>query len=100
MKRTYAKLIIKVAFGNAVKPLCGADIIKITNQQSGVVYPALRRLEAEGLLSSFKENVDPKAVGRPSRTLFKQTEAGKMDLDEELESLGLSLKLSRQMQLF
>jgi DNA-binding PadR family transcriptional regulator len=61
----------------------GFDIMDATNLPSGTVYPALRRLEAMGLVESSWE-VDEKArrANRPRRRNYQLTRAGREQLAE------------------
>lgn len=55
----------------------GFDIIDHTQLPSGTVYPALGRLERDGLLKSAWENErDAHAEGRPARRYYKLTADG------------------------
>lgn len=63
----------------------GFDIMDATGLPGGTVYPALRRLEAGGLLSSRWE--DPGAPGemkRPPRRYYELSAAGQGRLAEAL----------------
>ena len=64
----------------------GFDIMDATGLTSGTVYPALDRLEEQGLLRSKWE--DPRVArreGRPPRRYFTLTGAGVAALGEALE---------------
>jgi PadR family transcriptional regulator, regulatory protein PadR len=55
----------------------GFDIIDQTQLPSGTVYPALGRLERDGLVTSAWENdEDAHAEGRPARRYYKLTAPG------------------------
>ena len=55
----------------------GFDIIDQTGLPSGTVYPALGRLEQDGLLKSAWENEQfAHAEGRPARRYYKLTAPG------------------------
>ena len=61
----------------------GFDIIDQTGLPSGTVYPALGRLEQDGLLKSAWENDrDAHAEGRPARRYYKLTAPGVTALSE------------------
>ena len=49
------------------------DVFKLPE---GTIYPALHRLEGEGWLRSWSEDVDSSAVGRPARRLYAVTPTG------------------------
>ena len=61
----------------------GFDIMDVTGLPSGTVYPALRRLEASGLLDSKWEDEDAaRNEQRPARKYYKLTGAGRQVLAE------------------
>jgi PadR family transcriptional regulator PadR len=56
----------------------GFDIMEVTGLPSGSVYPALRRLERDGLAESRWEAEDTATAGqRPARRYYEITQAGK-----------------------
>ena len=61
----------------------GFDIMDATGLPSGTVYPALRRMEAEGLITSRWES-EKKAVSeqRPARKYYRITRAGSEVLEQ------------------
>jgi len=75
--------------------LYGFDIIEATGLPSGTVYPALRRLEAAGCLSSDWEDEDnATSKGRPPRCYYRLTAAGALLLTQSLQrfpAIALSL---------
>lgn len=64
----------------------GTDIMNSLQLQSGSVYPMLKRMEADNLITSEKETGCPKKLGRPLKILYTVTplgiEAGKFILNE------------------
>jgi len=61
----------------------GFDIIDQTQLPSGTVYPALGRLERDGLVKSAWENEqEAHADGRPARRYYKLTAPGVKALSE------------------
>ncbi len=66
----------------------GFDIIDETRLPGGTVYPALSRLERDGLVSSSWEAVEiARADGRPPRRNYRVTRAGLRTLNDALEQL-------------
>lgn len=64
----------------------GFDIIELTGLGGGTVYPALRRLEREGLLrSAWEEPEIAQDSGRPPRKYYELTDAGAASLQSALE---------------
>jgi PadR family transcriptional regulator, regulatory protein PadR len=79
----YATLAILKALSNGYRH--GFDIIEVTSLPGGTVYPALGRLEDEGLVSSRWE--DPKIAqqeGRPPRRYYELRPAGERFLTQSL----------------
>ena len=61
----------------------GFDVIDQTGLPSGTVYPALSRLERDGLVKSAWENEqEAHADGRPARRYYKLTAPGVRALSE------------------
>jgi DNA-binding PadR family transcriptional regulator len=61
----------------------GFDVIDQTGLPSGTVYPALSRLERDGLVKSAWENEqEARADGRPARRYYKLTAPGVKALAE------------------
>ena len=61
----------------------GFDVIDQTGLPSGTVYPALSRLERDGLVRSAWENEqEAHAEGRPARRYYKLTAPGVKALTE------------------
>lgn len=61
----------------------GFDVIDQTGLPSGTVYPALSRLERDGLVKSAWENErDAHADGRPARRYYRLTAPGVKALSE------------------
>src|SRR5262245_53414692 len=59
----------------------GFDIMDATELPSGTVYPALRRLEAAGLVaSSWEADDQARKASRPRRRNYQLTRAGREQL--------------------
>ena len=59
----------------------GFDIMDVTNLPSGTVYPALRRLESQGLVrSDWETDREARDHARPRRRYYGLTAAGKAQL--------------------
>src|SRR5689334_9719479 len=54
----------------------GLEIADELGMASGVLYPALHRWHADGLLTRREEDVDPREEGRPRRRIYRLTAAG------------------------
>ena len=75
----------------------GLDIMDETGLPSGTVYPALRRMEKEGLISSQWE-AEKKALAeqRPARKYYRVTRAGAQVLEQAQKRYPLLGKLSQK----
>ena len=64
----------------------GFDIMDQTGLPSGTVYPALRRLEEQGLLrSKWEREAATQRDGRPTRKYYEVTKAGRAALAEAVK---------------
>jgi PadR family transcriptional regulator, regulatory protein PadR len=63
----------------------GFDVIETTGLPSGTVYPALSRLERDGLLkSAWEDETQAHEDGRPARRNYRLTAPGTRALAESL----------------
>lgn len=71
----------------------GFDMMEATGLPSGTVYPALRRLERDGMVrSDWEENAVARRAGRPRRRYYEITAAGKEALSRARERFHLFSK--------
>ena len=64
----------------------GLRVVRLTGLPSGTVYPALRRLERDGLILSHPEQqAIADAEQRPPRKYYKLTRAGRKQLRPRME---------------
>jgi PadR family transcriptional regulator len=85
---TYATTVILQAVDNGYR--YGFDIIDITGLPGGTVYPALRRLEDAGHLSSKWEAPHvAQAAPRPARKYYELTRSGREALVEAVKRYRL-----------
>lgn len=90
---SYAATVVLQAVSSGY--LYGFDIIDISGLPGGTVYPALRRLEEAGFLTSQWEKPSiAQAQPRPQRKYYELTRAGREVLAEALKRYRL-LELSR-----
>ena len=68
--------LLQVFLEDPAEPRYGLLLMGRTGLKSGTIYPALHRLEAEGWLRSWTEDVDSSAAGRPARRLYAITPTG------------------------
>src|SRR5580698_5572042 len=75
----------------------GFSVMEMTGLPSGTVYPAMRRLERDGLIQSkWEAEAIATAEQRPPRKYYKLTRAGKTTLDASLKRYPLLEKLISQ----
>ncbi|MEO8028137.1 MAG: helix-turn-helix transcriptional regulator [Bryobacteraceae bacterium] len=75
MNLTYPTAIILQAIEQGYRH--GFDIMDVTGLPSGTVYPAVRRLEKEGLIvSQWESDEDAFANNRPARCYYEMNEFG------------------------
>jgi PadR family transcriptional regulator, regulatory protein AphA len=74
-------LSISPGSGYDVKKLCDTSISYFWNENYGHIYPVLKQLEKEGLVTMTTEQ-NP---GRPQRNIYAITEAGTKELNAWLE---------------
>jgi PadR family transcriptional regulator PadR len=85
---TYATAVILQAIDNGY--LYGFDIIDITGMPGGTVYPALRRLEEAGhLTSKWEKQSISQSEPRPQRKYYELTRSGRAALDEAVKRFRL-----------
>ena len=80
MNLTYPTTLVLQALANGVH--YGFDVIDATALQSGTVYPILRRLERESLVSARWEKAEiAQREQRPPRRYYELTAAGQAVLE-------------------
>jgi DNA-binding PadR family transcriptional regulator len=73
----------------------GFDIMDVTGLPSGTVYPALRRLERDGLITAkWEDEATAVAEQRPARRYYRMTRAGKQSMVRLVEKYPLLEKLT------
>jgi PadR family transcriptional regulator, regulatory protein PadR len=72
----------------------GFSVMEMTGLASGTVYPAMRRLERDGLIRSHWESqAIADAELRPPRKYYKLTRSGKATLDASLKRYPLLARM-------
>jgi PadR family transcriptional regulator, regulatory protein PadR len=84
--------ILAALLADASQPLYGLEIAKTAGLASGTIYPALARLEREGLLESERENIDPSVAGRRPRRYYRLTGTGERVAAAQLKSTERKLQ--------
>lgn len=83
MKVTYPTTLVLHALAQGFRH--GFDMLDVTGLPSGTVYPILRRLEHEGLVTADWENVAiAREEQRPPRRYYEVTAAGHLLLKTAL----------------
>lgn len=67
--------VLKVFLEDPDQPRYGFELMKLAGMASGSLYPMLARLERAGWLTRGKEDIDPRAAGRPARMHYRITGA-------------------------
>jgi PadR family transcriptional regulator PadR len=79
--RSFTSLFVLQAVAQGHK--FGFDIMDVTSLPSGTVYPALRRLESQGLVrSDWETDKHARDHARPRRRHYELTATGKAQLAE------------------
>ena len=74
----------------------GFSIMEVTGLASGTVYPALRRLERDGLIrSQWESAAQAQADQRPARKYYKLTRSGRAILESSQKRYPLLAKMVR-----
>jgi PadR family transcriptional regulator, regulatory protein PadR len=77
----------------------GYSLMETTGLPSGTVYPALRRLEQDGLIHSHRERQSIADAGqRPPRKYYKLTQSGKSALQTSRKRYPLLARLIPALQ--
>ena len=85
---TYSTTVILQAVANGYR--YGFDIIDLTGVPGGTVYPALRRLEDGGFLTSkWEEPGVARAEPRPARKYYELTRTGREALADAVKRYRL-----------
>ncbi len=89
MNLTYPTTLVLHALANG--SCHGFDVIDATGLASGTVYPILRRLEEERLVTARWESVSiAREEQRPPRRYYELTAAGQEVLEKSLERYHVS----------
>jgi PadR family transcriptional regulator PadR len=63
--------VLRVFLEDPGRPRYGFELMKITGMASGSLYPMLARFEEAGWFTRGKEDIDPRAEGRPARLHYR-----------------------------
>lgn len=74
----------------------GFDIMDVTGLPSGTIYPALRRMESDGLIEgAWEEESKALKEERPPRRYYKLTHAGRAALKDAEKRYPLVAQFAR-----
>jgi len=80
--------VLKVFLEDPSQPRYGFELMRRTGLSSGTVYLMLARMEEAGLLTSGKEDIDPRSEGRPARRHYTISGAAVAAVRVQLASLS------------
>jgi DNA-binding PadR family transcriptional regulator len=81
-------MVVKVFLEDPGQPRYGFELMRRTGLTSGTVYLMLARMEEAGWLTSWKEEIDPHAEGRPPRRHYIITGAAAAGARVQLAALS------------
>jgi DNA-binding PadR family transcriptional regulator len=88
--------LLQVFIEDPGEPRYGLLLMGRTGLKSGTIYPALHRLESEGWLRSWNEDIDSSAVGRPAWRLYAITPTGRAAAEPALTPFRAAPKPTRR----
>jgi PadR family transcriptional regulator, regulatory protein PadR len=80
--------VIKIFLEDPEQPRYGFELMKLTGMSSGYLYPLLVKLQTAGWLAGGKEDIDPRAAGRPARMHYTITGAAAAAARVQLAALS------------
>lgn len=63
--------VLRIFLEDPERERYGAELMRVTGQPSGTLYPILSKLEKAGWIVGGKEDIDPHVVGRPARRNYR-----------------------------
>jgi DNA-binding PadR family transcriptional regulator len=67
--------ILKIFLEDPAEPRYGLELMRLTGQPSGSLYPTMAKLEGAGYFTTGREPIDPHEAGRPARRFYQITGA-------------------------
>ena len=80
--------VIKAFLEEPQRPRYGLELMRLLGQPSGTLYPILAKFEHAGWITGSKEDIDPRAEGRPARRIYRLTGAGARAAHHQLAALS------------
>ena len=90
--------VLREFLSDTSQPRYGYELMKLTGFPSGKLYPVLARLVEAGWLIREREEIDPSHAGRPARYLYRLSEQGAVDAQQELVGLSEQFTPTYQQQ--
>ncbi|MBG0818285.1 PadR family transcriptional regulator [Planomonospora sp. ID82291] len=84
--------ILKIFLEDPARLRYGYELMTATGLPSGTIYPILAFLEKQGWLQACREDIDPKAAGRPARRAFVLTADGYLQAMDRLNAIADSYR--------
>lgn len=85
-------LVLRAMLDAPKTPRYGFELMQMTGLASGTMYPIMTRLQAEGLVTSELEDIDPRQEERPRRRYYQLTQEGTEFAVRELERIASRLR--------
>jgi DNA-binding PadR family transcriptional regulator len=70
------QMVLRALLRNPGRDLYGRELAEEAGLMPGTTHPILLRLEHEGWVTSFKEDIDPHVEKRPARRYYRLTATG------------------------
>ncbi|HET9894589.1 MAG TPA: PadR family transcriptional regulator [Streptosporangiaceae bacterium] len=80
--------VIKVFLEDPLAERYGFELMRATELPSGTLYPVLAKFERAGWLATGKEDIDPRAEGRPARRFYRISAAAVPVARQQLADLS------------
>jgi PadR family transcriptional regulator PadR len=71
----------------------GLSVVRASGVPAGTTYTILRRLEDEGLVDSYWEQIDARDAGRPPRRFYSLNAAGRRVAQDETAEQRRALRM-------
>lgn len=84
--------VIKAFLEEPQRPRYGFELMRLLGQPSGTLYPILAKFEQAGWIAGGKEDIDPRAEGRPARHNYSLTGLGARAARHQLAVLSESYR--------
>jgi len=84
--------LLREFLADPTEPRYGYELMRLTGFPSGKLYPLLARLHRAGLLVREREEIDPRAAGRPARCTYRLSPDAAESVHRELAELSDQLR--------